>query len=207
MKSQDNFHFIRFAFLGALLLFFSACSPRQKKANATPDKAPGFTIGQWKDFSGLDGCRWMLITETGKKYRVVQWPEGTAPRLSEGLQMRFTFQIDTDAMSICMAEDANIIILEYDILKPAKKTCENILDPFRVNWMEALIEEHNPYRITQYRYEDGWAYYLECGAKNLLYDCQGTYLCDVPGRMYNACAELIAGLDGRKVIWVRNEKE
>lgn len=198
----------------ALILFGLGCSPKNKQT----DKFMVPTIkslesyaheGEIRDLKGLDGCHWMIITPAGKKLQVVFWP-GEAPKLTHGQKINFTYEVETDVVSICMAEDENIKILKYElqpITKPGKEDCEHILDPFRVAWMEKLIEKHKPYSIVRYDYLDGWAYLLQSGTISNLYDCQGTFLCDVPGRVFNDCVDLISTLENSEVIWVMNEKK
>jgi len=166
--------------------------------------------GELRDLSGLDACRLMIFMDNGKKLQPINWPEGSSiPAVGSRLAIKYL--ILEDMVSICMAEDFNVDIVEYRVIKgpgkPAKKDCVDILDPYRVDWMVELVEGLEPYSITRYNYEDGWIYYLQCGTINYVYDCQGTYICEVPGRSYNDCAKMISELEGAKIIWVRNEKD
>lgn len=163
------------------------------------------------DYTGLDGCSLLIVTEDGKKYLPVR-PEFGGIRLAPGMKIRFGYE-RADMASVCMAEDAVVTLTCLEAVeaqgggKPAKKECANILDPFRTPWMADLVKQRNPFKITKYTYEDGWAYYIESGTRNALYDCQGTFLCDVPGRMVNDCSRRITALGGGEVIWVRNNNE
>jgi hypothetical protein len=197
-----------------LLVFGLGCSQKNKKTDSflVPTMKPLESYsheGEIRDLKGLDGCHWMIITPSGKKLQVVSWP-GRPPQLTHGQKINFTYEIETDVVSICMAEDENIKVLTYEFMpmsKPGKEDCKYIQDPFRVKWMEKLIEKHKPYSIVRYDYLDGWAYFLQSGTISNFYDCQGTFLCDVPGKVFNDCMDLISTLENAEVIWVMNEKK
>ena len=193
--------------LAGVAAFVTSCSPKNAAGKGSGDaKQDWMAEGIVVDMRGLDGCTWMIRTREGKKLQPITWA-AKMPELYEGMRLLFQYEEQPDVVSTCMAEDANVTILEYAVVKPGKKECVKVLDPFRVDWMVPLMEKYKPFSIVRYDYEDGWAYLLQCGQRSYLYDCQGTFMCDVPGRMFNECMELISGLKNAEVIWVMNERK
>jgi hypothetical protein len=176
--------------------------PITKSAEKTDWQAEGILT----DMRSLDGCQWLIKLKDGKKLQPIYWAGG-APECREGLIIRFAYEVANDVASTCMAEDLNIRVLDYAIVKPGKKECVRVLDPYRVSWMLPLLDQYQPYSIVRYDYEDGWAYWFQCGQRNYLYDCQGNFLCESVGRVYDECMERVANMTNAEVIWVKNERK
>jgi hypothetical protein len=193
--------------ISVLLLTLTNCarknSPSETKSGEKTDwQAEGVLI----DMRELDGCQWLIKLKDGKKLQPIYWAGG-APECKEGLIVRFSYEVAHDVASTCMAEDFNIRVLDYAIVKPGKKECVRVLDPYRVPWMIPLLDDYQPFSIVRYDYEDGWAYWFQCGQRNYLYDCQGNFLCESVGRAYDACMERVASMTNAEVIWVKNERK
>lgn len=56
------------------------------------------TIGVLKDYTGLDGCHWVIETQE-ETFEVLSFPENYIPE--DGKQIKFGYEV-VDAMSICM---------------------------------------------------------------------------------------------------------
>lgn len=164
-----------------------------------------------KDFTGLDGCGLLLVLENGDKYL----PAKNSVKdftLKAGQFIQFGYKTIPDAISSCMTENKSIELTCAELIKPTKPTkpepiqCVETSTPEEVRWMSKLIAEHNPYEIVKYNYKDGWAYHFIGGPKQWLYDCQGTFLCDVTGKIMNDCVRTINGLGKGTSIWKNSNK-
>jgi hypothetical protein len=211
--SENSRYKVLMILICSFLLLVSCGNRKNRTSNGTSENLDKGVLrgeGVLKDLTGLDGCWLMIYMEDGKKLQPVNWPENATPPMA-GSRILIEYVILEDMMSICMAEDHNIDIISFDVIgksdKPGKKDCVDISDPYSIEWMAELADRLNPYSISRYNYEDGWLYYLQSGTTSYLYDCQGTYICEVPGRAFNDCASMISELEGAKVIWVRNNKE
>jgi hypothetical protein len=154
------------------------------------------------DMSGLDGCQILLILKDGTRLLPAEIPEVDF-ELENGLPLRINYEILEDQASICMAESEIVKITcmeKATANRPLPKDCVQTEEPESVDWMKAALEEHRSFQIIRYRYLDGWAYYFQ-GPNNYLYDCQGTQICDVPGKMMNDCYRKIQNLGEGTVIW------
>ena len=194
-----------------ILVFFNLhCNNQIKLAKEASSEEPAVlpdimsAEGILKDLSGLDGCQWMIHTEDELRLQPIKWPS-KIPELKNGLAIRFVYREIHDVMTICMAGDKVVEIVEVELIPSSEESCLEIIDPYRVSWMTKLVEQEITYSITRYRYEDSYAFYFQTGQKNYLYDCDGNFICEVPARVMNECAETISTLADGTVIWVTNE--
>jgi hypothetical protein len=197
---------------------FSGCKNSKKAVKTLPsvqeevtkDQAgkpePPYEMVTLKNMEGLDGCMYMLITDSGKKLLPIGETE-TLEKMRDGQLLGVYYEVMDGAMSVCMAEDAIVRILQIFPIPPDLSKCADFIDPFAVPWLAKAIEKHEPFSIIKYSYLHGQAYYLQSGQRNFFYACDGTLVCEVIGRMLNDCARMIADLEEGEVIWVRNNKD
>jgi len=158
------------------------------------------------DMTGLDGCRWMLVTDDGVKLLAQKWPDNFEPK--DQLSVKFHFTEVKNAASICMAEDKIVTIdcIEPIVGKPAKPTCYNTVKPMDVKWMRVAIVKNGAKIIEKYNYLDKYAYLFKgVNMSNDLYDCQGTLLCSYQEVEQNNCSQQIVSLGKKQVIWRSHE--
>lgn len=67
------------------------------------------TMATVKDFTGLDGCRYLLVLDNGDKYLPVDLGDSDF-QFQDNQRVRFGYQEVPDAVSICMAEDKSVKI-------------------------------------------------------------------------------------------------
>jgi hypothetical protein len=114
-------------FAAVLLMSNSSCSRgKEKKADTHTDdpkmqekrdsiayaekEAQGFLQATVIDNTGLDGCRFMLQLQSGKKLQPTNLEE---KYLKDGKKVWVKYVIQKDAMSVCMAGDVvNITVIE-----------------------------------------------------------------------------------------------
>jgi hypothetical protein len=100
----------------ASILLLPACSCGKKNqkqtSNAVPAKdypALGYVKATLVKFD-VDGCKWLLQSEDGKKLVPQQMPEGFS---TDGMKVWLKFETLKDAVGICMAGDmVKVIALE-----------------------------------------------------------------------------------------------
>ena len=217
-----NCNTIKIAFLYLMtslgILSGISCTTSQKAGNKSPlsqeetdgeqtsKPEPPYEMVTLKNMEGLDGCMYLLITESGKKLLPIGETE-TLDKMQDGQVLGVYYEIMDGAMSVCMAEDAIVRILQVFPITPDLSKCEDFIDPYDVPWLAKAIEKHQPFSITKYTYLHGVAYYLQSGQRNYFYACDGTLVCEVIGRMMNDCARMIADLNDGEVIMVRNNKD
>lgn len=168
------------------LLFLFNCKTTSPTVTTTPEKTDHTkctTDGYVKDFTGLDGCR-LLVLVGDEKWLISRIPKGHSP-LQDKQIIKFGYKDVVDGMSVCMAEDKIVEIVCLEIqsqgsdAKPDKKECVNSISPNQVEWMKQLIDNHQPLQITKYPFRgDGWAYLFQTNATKLLYTCQGDLVCE-----------------------------
>ncbi len=171
-------------------LFLLNCKTTPPTDTTTPPSIPEkidtekcTTEGYVKDFTGLDGCK-LLVLVRDEKWLISRVPKGHSP-LQDKQTIKFGYKEIVDGISVCMAEDKIVEIVCLEIVnqgrdpKPGKKKCVNTTTPKTVEWIKKLIEEHQPIQITKYPFRgDGWAYLFQTAQAKLLYTCQGTLVCE-----------------------------
>lgn len=177
-----------------LLSIFVLCSLgacKVQKGNTSNDSACN-TSGKVQDFTGLDGCKLLIVLENGDKY-LPTTPEFEGTKLEAGQEISFGYE-EVEAMaSICMAESKTI---EFTCLKvtsaiPIKPECFNTEQPTSVAWMKKLMLKLKPESISKYTFRtDGWAYFFQ-GKSNYLYDCQGNLICDTQKNKSEDCLKFV----------------
>lgn len=160
------------------------------------------TKGTVKDFTGLDGCKFMIVLADGKKLLPGKMVDPNF-KFQDGQEINFDYKELKDyGMTICMAEDLIVEITCIEIAGAEKTAnCVNTDSPERVDWMLAFIKKDKPFRIIKHAFQDGWLYHFQGGPRSNLYDCKGKLICTVPGKMMNDCYETIQLLGSGEIIW------
>ncbi len=185
-----------------VVTFLANCTGTKKTANSISCDSQGTIV----DMTGLDGCKWMLVTDDGMKLLPQKWPDNFEPK--DNLSVSFHFTEVKDAMSICMAEDMIVTVdcIEPLAGKPVKPTCYNTVKPMEVKWMRIAMTKNGTKVIEKYPYLDKYAYLFKgVNLTNNLYDCQGTLLCSYQEVEQNACSKEVVGLGKKQVIWRARE--
>jgi hypothetical protein len=148
--------------------------------------------GTVKDFTGLDGCRLLIITEEGKKLLPASISDENF-ELKAGQKIRFDYK-ESDGMSICMAEDMIVEITCIELVSDEGKetvNCPPVTSPFITDWMRKAIEAYKPVQIVQYPFGSGSFVYLFKGDNVYLFDCNTKLICESPGKSTDKCMQLI----------------
>jgi len=197
------------------VLFLLSCKvqPEATSKTTTTTKPPAkedttecTTDGYVKDFTGLDGCKLMILVGD-EKWLPTKFPKGQATLQAKQI-IKFGYREVTDAMSICMAEDKMVEITCIQVQggnkgKPDKVKCVDTTEPKQVEWMKNLIRKYQPIDISKFPFRgDGWAYLFRTNTGQLLYTCQGNLVCESNFDKKSDCHQTyIQYLRDRKVIY------
>ncbi|MCB0677454.1 MAG: hypothetical protein KDC30_12235 [Saprospiraceae bacterium] len=193
---------MQYFFAILMLASLGACHSSKPAAEEPAQDCP--TPGVVRDMSQLDGCRFLIELANGVRLLPADGIPDDFP-LTDGMAIKFDYEVLEGQMSICMAESAivRITCIQASGERPEIPTCHDTTDPGSVEWMQAALEKHAPYEVVKYPYLDGWAYFFRGGPVSYLYDCQGNFLCEAPGKMLNDCVRKVQGLGEGEVIWRR----
>ncbi|MEZ4949078.1 MAG: hypothetical protein R2879_01440 [Saprospiraceae bacterium] len=195
---------MRFIFL---LLPFVLLACKTKQTNA-PNQEPITckTKGTVKDFTGLDGCKFLIILHDGTKLLPAKVNDKKF-QFREGQEIMFDYEDLSDyGMTICMAEDQIVeITCIHEVGKdPALPSdCSATLNPMEIPWMKTLMESYKPFRVVRYDFQEQYLYYFQAAPVAYLHDCKGDLVCEVPGKMLNDCYAQIQALGQGKVIYLK----
>jgi len=168
------------------------------------------TTAMVKDFTGLDGCGLLIVLENGDKLLPAKLNDPNF-QLADGQKIRFNYTVIEDVISICMAEKAAIDITCIELVEsiPVIPKCFDAEDPMTVPWMKELVTSTTPLSIQKFQFRtDGWAYlFFYDNTKQILYDCQGTLICEHEGRRINECRKKqLPGATGKIIYRSGNDR-
>ncbi len=185
-----------------LLILFLGCSGSKQIANTECT-----TAATVKDFSKLDGCKFLFVLENGKKLFADNFKElGYTPK--DGDRVRISYKILENYASICLAENnvVQITCLEMDDSTPEpEKECAVVTNPTKAQWIREMELEFRPSQIIRYELEDYYAYHFMSKRQSLLFNCYGEKLCDVEGPKLTDCTAWNSKLKNPVVIWIVND--
>lgn len=209
-------HYTLLSLIACLFLF--SCPPPSTPIEETkaemddavkPDpnaSADCSTFAMVRDFTGQDGCRFLLELSNGEKLLPNDMPIMDF-KLTNNLAVNIDYDIIKDGVSACMMESKIVSVTCIQLIgqtggvKPAKTPCVKVNNYAESKWLKRLAGDMNPYIVTRYDYlADGWAYLLDNGRVKKLYDCQGTLMCSVKGKMMNECVTQIKEMGDGTVI-------
>lgn len=186
-----------------LLTFFLNCKSGLQSGD--PESACD-TIGKVADYTGLlDGCTFLIELENGERFNPIKMSvEGFEFR--DGQKIKFGYIELDEMMSNCMAESAFVeITCIQDMDKMGNidpHQCVDTKNPFEVDWMNTVIDRHNPNQIIKYPFKEGWAYLFRGLPHSYLYNCTGEFLCDTSGGVKSSCyTDYLNTLSKGKIIW------
>lgn len=192
---------LSFILLLSLFVLVTNCKTNKKVATENCQ-----TMGTVKDFTGLDGCRLLIVLDNGDKLLPSKVNDENFT-LRDGQRIKFDYIELTDMGSMCMAENAIIEITCIELVsgKPVIPECYDANDPLEVPWMKEVVNTRKPASIQKFKFRtDGWAYLFFVGQEQLLYDCQGTLLCEHKGMGPDQCrSKYLSGKKG-KVIYTKS---
>ena len=79
-------------------LFVATQCEEQAEANKCDE---GATVGRLSDLTGLDGCRWVIVVDSSKRYQPTNLGDFDI-KLEDGKEICFTYVEKPSMASICM---------------------------------------------------------------------------------------------------------
>lgn len=180
--------------------FFIGCISSKPKQVEQPSACE--TVGTAKDFTGLDGCGFLIELENGDLLNPVIIKGGF--ELKDQQVISFSYKIMDDMMGICMREKHQVEITcinELGRTPPNVDECANTDNPFEIDWMDHSIDLHNPNQVIKYNDNGEWAYLFRSIPNSYLYSCKGKLICETKNDHDKCQLEQIDRLRDGKVIW------
>jgi len=191
-----------------LLFALSSCNTKKAQQSAADDCKH---TGMVKDYSTLDGCGFIILSDSGEKLYVAKGLEGQ--KLQDQQLIKFNYKPMEDMMTICMVESKVVEITCFEVFGKAKedplpKKCAPVSSPMNSKWMNTLESKLHPVQIDRYDYEDGYGYHFICKRDEFFFDCDGNKICEGCEESVQAggkSCEMIKDLKGKYTIWVINQ--
>ena len=187
-------------FILTLCLFFGACN--SLKEIETGSDEPCKTPATIKDFSGLDGCRFLIVLENGDKLLPAKLSDESFT-FSDNQKVLFDYVPLEDHMSICMAEKMTVEVT--CIQNAGTATCLPVEQAEETDWIKKRINQHNPDEIIRFAGQDkSWVYHFKNKTNSYLYSCLDELICEAKSGFISPCIDNHSSGPG-KVIWKRFE--
>lgn len=184
-------------FLFVLTIVFS-CKTKEKSVESNNSECN--TVGTVKDFTGLDGCQFLIVLENGDKLNPAKMPASDF-QMKDNQKIQFGYKKMKDMMSVCMSEKAIVEITCIEEIGMGN-VCVDTKNPFEIDWMNKVIDRKNPNQILKYKSDDSWMYFFKSLPNSYLYDCKGNFLCESTGKISEEChTKYLNSLGKGKVIW------
>ncbi len=145
-----------------------------KTGNSIATSTDG-TLATVVDYTGLDGCRKMLMLDDGRLMLPMNY-DNSVQGLHYGQRVSITFEIVDAMVSICMAENISATIKTIDLT-------ENV----DLSWLDGLTKKSNPYSINRCNDADGEFIYVQTGKLASAYTLDGKEMCSTPGKAMSEC--------------------
>lgn len=185
-----------------LLVITLGCSTQKETQNKVLTDCN--TTATVKDFTGMDGCKFLLIVENGDKWKVgskgdLKW------RYEDGQKIKFGYREIENMASVCMMEKKMIELTCIELAdtddKPVTPECYRTKKPQTVSWMQDILKKNEVKKVVRYPHSDNFAYLFWTEAKSYVYDCQGYLLCEVKDMDISSCKRSIRGANEGIIIW------
>ena len=182
-----------------IFVFLFGCVASKNKA---VEKMNCDTVGTVKDFSGLDGCGFLIELENGDLLNPAIIKGGF--EMEDKQVVSFSYVVMEDLMGICMREKYQV---EITCIRELGKTpagadgCVDTENPFEVEWMDKAIDLHNPNQVLKYKDGSGWAYLFRSIPSSYLYNCSGKLICETKNDHDKCQFDHIDRLGNGRVIW------
>jgi hypothetical protein len=120
----------------------------------------------------------MLVTKDEKKLLPINLEEFPF-KVHNGDNVRVSYSVVKDGMSICMAEDAMIKLSCLELISPASEAsdCPEMKDPVDFTWSRNVMKEIDLRRIERIATSKGDYYIFRSNGDCRLYKCDGQFLC------------------------------
>lgn len=195
---------MKISLLLSFLVLLSCSTKKGVTDNADSDTCR--THGIVKDFTGLDGCTFLILLDDSTRLLPSKMPDDDF-KFRDGQEIWFDYKENSDyGMTICMAEDmiVEITCIREEGVDPNDSTaCAGVMDVNKVAWMRILRQSYNPVKVSAYKFHDQYLYYFETPRVSYLHDCKGKLVCEVPGKIMNDCLMQIQALGDGKTIFLR----
>ena len=164
--------------LSIALIALMICTSMSCKTPKTADSEKVVTDGTKAtvvDYTGLDGCRQMLMLDDGR-LMVAQDDAGLVQTLHYGQRVAITFEETEPMVSICMTEDMTAKILTI-----------NLIEKIDFTWLDEVAKKSKPFNINRCSDSEGEFFYVQTGKLATAYSIEGKEICKTPGKAMSDC--------------------
>jgi hypothetical protein len=190
------------------ILIFSGCGnqkPLQKSSANLCD-----TEAKVLDYTGLDGCRFLLELKDGTRLLPVALDDRSF-LFSENQIIKIKYSLMNDIVTACLTAAVPVHLTCIQELRAGSKPGQEFLKidcidtetPLNITWLNKSVIQNQISEVKK-GYVDITPYYvLEGKTSNMVYNCKGDLICEYERNIKSSCQAKYDSLKDFKSIWAQ----
>ena len=174
------------------------------------EKAKCKTDATVRDYTALDGCRFILELKDGKRLLPVELSDPEF-LFSEGQLVKITYTEVKGAVTNCMTGSMAIKLECIQEIKPGekkgqvftKKECFDTQAPLSVAWINKVVLRNRVTEVKKGYFNNEPQYILYGNVNIMVFSCTGELLCEYPWNSTDTCTTPVEDLTELRSIWTQ----
>jgi len=163
-----------------------------------------------RDYSALDGCRFLLELKDGTRLLPVELSEPDF-LFSEGQLVKINYSEAKGAMTTCMTGSLAVKVECIQQIQPGekpgqvffKKECFDTQAPLSIAWINKAVIRNKVSEVKKGYLDNNPQYILYGNATVMLFTCTGELVCEYPANSATSCTAQIESLKELRSIWTQ----
>jgi hypothetical protein len=196
--------------LNILILILTLVSCGTKKGVVKSSGTTCDTQVTVRDYTGLDGCRFLLELKDGTRLIPVELADPTF-LFSEGQIIKIKYTSLKDVVTACLTAAIPVRVTCLEEIKPGikagqeflKRDCIDTETPLGISWMNKLVIRNEVTEVKKgYLHAD--PYYVFVGNVNvMIFNCKGDLACEYEKNTKSSCEAKYSILNDLKSVWAQ----
>ncbi|MEP7320732.1 MAG: hypothetical protein ABI761_02395 [Saprospiraceae bacterium] len=162
------------------------------------------------DYTGLDGCRFLLELKDGTRLIPVELDDNTF-LFSENQVIKIKYNLMKDVVTACLTSAVPVNITCIQEVKPGtksgqeflKRDCIDTETPLSLSWLNKSIIQNKVSEVKKGYINTTPYYILEGNAYRRVYTCKGDLVCEYETKTKSSCQAKFESLKDFKSIWAQ----
>lgn len=192
----------------SFVLFILSCSAKKAVQNSTSSICDTQAIV--RDYTGLDGCRFLLELKDGTRLIPVELSDPSF-LFSEGQIIKFKYTSMKDVVTACLTAAIPVRLSCIEEIKSGIKTPQEFLKrdcidtetPLGIAWMNKLVIRNKITEVKKgYLNADPYYFFIE-NVHIMVFNCKGDMACEYEKNAKSSCEAKYSILNDLKSLWAQ----
>lgn len=193
-----------------LLLIFLFFNPTGDIKIGTEGTAKYKMEATVRDYTALDGCRFLLELKDGTRLLPVELSNPDF-LFSEGQLVKISYSEVKGLMTTCMSGAMTVKLECIEEIKPGekkgqlfiKKECFDTQAPLTIAWMNKAILRNRVSEVKKGYLQEEPQYVLFGNINVMVFSCTGQLICEYPLNTKSTCETPVENLKDLKSVWTQ----